>query len=98
MKRRAGATEEASLLLRVARFYGRGFRRMRLGRTLWKVIVIKLFIIFAVLKLFFFPDFLGTKFSTDGERAHYVLGELSRAAQPVRASLPATRYRALKEE
>ncbi len=42
---------------------------MTLGRTLWKVIIIKLFIMFAVLKLFFFPDFLKTNFSTDEQRA-----------------------------
>jgi len=87
-----GILKETGLCGRVARFYGRGFRRMRLGRTLWKVIAIKLFIIFAVLKLFFFPDFLGTKFSTDGERAHYVLGELSRAAEHSRSSLPGNSF------
>ncbi len=32
---------------------------MTLGKTLWAVILIKLFIIFAVLKLFFFPNFIG---------------------------------------
>ena len=31
---------------------------MTLGKTLWTVILIKLFIIFAILKLFFFPNFI----------------------------------------
>jgi len=55
-----------------------GFRRMTLGRTLWKVIIIKLIIMFGVLKLFFFQDFLGTKFNTDAQRANYVLSELTK--------------------
>ncbi len=65
----------------ILRFYIDGFRRMTLGKTLWKVIIIKLIIIFGVLKLFFFHDFLGTKFSTDEQRADYVLSELTRPLQ-----------------
>ena len=34
---------------RVYRFYADGFRSMTLGRTLWAVILIKLFIMFAIL-------------------------------------------------
>jgi len=36
-----------------------GFKHLTWGRTLWVVIIIKLIIIFFVLKLFFFPDFIG---------------------------------------
>ena len=51
---------------------------MTLGRTLWKIIIVKLIIIFAVLKFFFFPDFLGTNFTTDKERSSYVLEQITR--------------------
>lgn len=61
-------------------FYYDGFRSMVLGRTLWKLIGIKLFIMFAILKTFFFPDFLATNFSTDAERAEHVLQNLTRPA------------------
>jgi uncharacterized membrane protein len=54
---------------------------MTVGRTLWKIIFIKVFILFAVLKFFFFPDFLATKFSTDTQRADYVIEQLTQAAQ-----------------
>ena len=47
-----------SLPYRIFRFYYDGFRQMTLGRTLWAIILIKLFIIFAILKVFFFPNFL----------------------------------------
>lgn len=57
------------LLIRIYRVYRNGFREMPVGRTLRKIILIKLFILFAVLKFFFFPDFLAALFSTDTQRA-----------------------------
>jgi hypothetical protein len=47
---------------------------MKLGRTLWAIILIKLFVIFVVLKLFFFPNFL--KQHADGHEAEYVATQL----------------------
>jgi len=69
------------LVLRIYRFYRDGFRQMTVGRVLWKIIFIKLFILFAVLKFFFFPDFLATTFSTDTQRAEYVIEQLTQPAQ-----------------
>ncbi len=71
----------ASYPVRVARFYRDGFKSMTLGRTLWKIILLKLFVMFAVLKLFFFPDFLSTQFSTDEQRADYVMEQITAPAQ-----------------
>ena len=48
---------------------------MRLGKTLWLIILLKLFIMFLVLKLFFFPNFLG-QFDSDDEKEEYVSNEL----------------------
>ena len=55
--------------------YYDGFRHMRLGKTLWTVILIKLFIMFAILKVFFFPDFLKTH-AEKGHESDYVANEL----------------------
>ena len=66
---------------RVFRFYRDGFRSMTVGKTLWKIIFIKLFIMFAVLKLFFFPDFLSTQFDTDEQRADYVMEQITQSAE-----------------
>ncbi len=63
-------------------FYRNGFKAMTVGRTLWKIILIKLIIMFAVLKLFFFPNYLKTNFQTDEQRADHVLEQLSRPAVP----------------
>ena len=38
--------------------YYDGFGHMTLGKTLWTVIIVKLAIMFLVLKIFFFPNFL----------------------------------------
>lgn len=40
---------------RVWRFYRDGFRAMTVGRTLWVIILIKIFIILVVLRLWLFP-------------------------------------------
>ncbi len=67
--------------IRILHFYRDGFRRMTVGRTLWAIIAVKVFLIFAVLKFFFFPDFLATRFATDMQRADHVLQQLTRPAQ-----------------
>jgi len=51
---------------------------MTVGRTLWVIILIKLFIMFFVLRVFFFPDFLRSKFGSEEERGAYVLEQLIR--------------------
>lgn len=61
----------------IIKFYIEGFKNMTIGRTLWIIILIKLFILFVILKIFFFPDFLKAKFDSDTERGDYVLEELS---------------------
>lgn len=65
-----------NILYKVYRLYADGFSQMRLGRVLWTIILIKLFVIFVILKLFFFPDVLKQK-AQDGDRAAYVAGELT---------------------
>ena len=45
----------------------------RWGRQSWIVLLVKLFIIFAILKIFFFPDFLKKNFDNDRERGNYVM-------------------------
>ncbi len=62
---------------RIFNFYYEGFRSMTIGKTLWLIILIKLFIMFAILKLFFFPNFLKTNFKTDEERSNYVIERLT---------------------
>ena len=72
----AFATRGIRGLRAVVAFYVAGFRGMTVGRTLWVVIIIKLVVMFGILRLFFFPDLLNSKFETDSQRGDYVIEEL----------------------
>jgi len=61
-----------NLVLNIIVFYLQGFKSMRLGRTLWVIILLKLFILFGVVRLFFLPDYLDSRFATEDEKAAYV--------------------------
>ena len=66
-----------SWMRKAAYLYLDGFKNMgRLGKMLWIIILIKLFVFFVVLKLFFFPNYLNTNFETEQERADHVTNEL----------------------
>lgn len=66
------------LLRTVFRFYREGFTNMpKWGRQVWLVILIKLFVMFVVLKIFFFPNFLKSNFKNDSERSDHVLENLT---------------------
>ena len=70
-----------SFFYRVFDLYYDGFRSMRLGKTLWTIILIKLFIMFAILKVFFFPDFL-KQHAPEGQEAEFVATEMIDRAEP----------------
>ncbi len=53
-----------------------GFKSMTLGRTLWILVVIKLCIMFLILRPIFFPNFLNSKFDNSESKADYVRNEL----------------------
>ena len=72
--------DKGNFLHKVYHLYYDGFRQMTLGKTLWAIILIKLFVIFVVLKLFFFPNFL--KQHASGDEAGYVAAELTERANP----------------
>ncbi|MCK9322270.1 MAG: DUF4492 domain-containing protein [Bacteroidales bacterium] len=59
-------------------FYYQGFRSMTLGKTLWMIILIKLFIMFAILKVFFFPNFLSSKGDSKEEKSEYIVNEMEK--------------------
>ena len=61
-----------SLWSRVFHLYYDGFRSMTVGKTLWVIILIKLFIFFVILRWIFFPDFLSSKCDTEEQKTEYV--------------------------
>lgn len=64
-----------TLIADIVRFYADGFRNMTWGRNLWVIIIVKLFIMFAILRVFFFPDYLNSH-SNDAEKDAFVSREL----------------------
>ena len=64
-----------NIIYKIFHLYYDGFRSMKLGRTLWAIILIKLFVIFVVLKLFFFPNFL-KQHAEEGHEADFVSQEV----------------------
>ena len=63
-----------NVLYRIYDLYVDGFRSMTLGRTLWAIILIKLFILFVLLKLFFFPNFI-KEHASEGEESEFVASQ-----------------------
>jgi hypothetical protein len=57
--------------------YVEGFRNLSWGKPLWIIIIVKLFIMFAVLKVFFFHNPLN-EFDSDKEKSDYIYGELTK--------------------
>ncbi|HED7616898.1 TPA: DUF4492 domain-containing protein [Campylobacter jejuni] len=57
-------------------FYKEGFKNLTLGKTLWKIIFIKLFVMFVILKLFFDVNF-NSIFKSDKEKSTFVLKNLT---------------------
>lgn len=72
----------SSILISLFRFYYDGFRGISgWGKQVWIIILIKLFIMFAILRLFFFPDFLQKKYDNDKQRSEYVMDQLINAPE-----------------
>jgi len=67
-----------NIIFKVFRFYYDGFRSLPgWGKNLWLIILIKLFIMMVVLKIFLMPNFLKRNFDTNQERGKHVLEQLS---------------------
>jgi hypothetical protein len=64
------------VLKRIWLFYYEGFKSMTLGKTLWLIILIKLFIMFFILKLFFFKDDLRV-YESEQEKQQHIIHELT---------------------
>ena len=70
------SSRKSGFWARAVDLYVDGFRSMTVGKTLWLIIAIKLFIFFVVIKILFFPNFLSSKSDTDEGKAQYVRQQL----------------------
>ena len=67
-----------NILTKILNFYIDGFKSMKLGKKLWTIIAIKLFVLLVIIKLLFFPNILKEKFNSDKERSEYILNQLTK--------------------
>ncbi len=64
-------------LKKIFNFYIEGFKEMTpRGKKLWAIILVKLFIMFAILKYFFFPNIMKDNFKSDAERIQHIEQQL----------------------
>ncbi|PLX19254.1 MAG: DUF4492 domain-containing protein [Marinilabiliales bacterium] len=70
--------KKENIFKRIFLFYYQGFKSMTVGKRLWAIILIKLFIMFVILKLFFFKNFLNDKFENEEDKADYVIEQLTK--------------------
>lgn len=71
---------------KIGQFYMDGFKGMTWGRPLWILIFLKIFILFAVFRLFFFKPVLGGK--TDEQKSEYVGTMLTVPASTAAETVP----------
>ena len=65
----------------IVNFYVDGFRHITWGRTLWIVILVKLVIIFVLLRIFFFPNYIATHRGTM-RKSDFVRKQVLKEAPP----------------
>ncbi len=67
-----------TFIKKIFNFYIDSFKNMgKYPKRLALIIAIKLFIMFAILKVFFFKDFLDTKFKNEKQKSEYVINQLT---------------------
>lgn len=64
------------MIKRIINFYKEGFANMKLGKTLWIVVLVKLAVIFLVIKMFFMPDILNER-TSKGNEPDYVSTQIT---------------------
>ncbi|WP_169941822.1 DUF4492 domain-containing protein [Campylobacter sp. RM15925] len=65
-------------LKNISDLYIDGFKNMKVGKSLWLIIAIKLVIMFGILKVFVFDENLNTKFKSDEEKTNFVILNLTK--------------------
>lgn len=64
-------------IFKIFDFYREGFKNLTLGKTLWKVIFIKLFILLVVFKIFIFDVNFNSIFKDDASKSEFVIKNLT---------------------
>ncbi|AXX93070.1 DUF4492 domain-containing protein [Malaciobacter molluscorum LMG 25693] len=63
---------------RVFSFYYDGFKNLKVGKSLWKIVIIKLLVIFVVLNYFVYDKNLNTEYKTIKEKQDFIFTNLTK--------------------
>lgn len=62
----------------VLNFYIDGFRNLTLGKTLWKIIILKLIIIFTFLNYYIYDKSIKTEYQTEIQKINFVYKNITK--------------------
>ena len=66
------------MLKKIWKFYSESFTNMgKYGKRLFLIILIKMIIFFGILKVFFFQDYLDSRYDTDKQKSEHVIKQLT---------------------
>lgn len=76
-----------TLINKFMNFYLDGFKNLSPhSKTLWVIILFKLFIMFFVLKLFFFRDTLKNQYETEKEISNHIINQITNTKENTNGS------------
>ncbi|RXJ99539.1 DUF4492 domain-containing protein [Arcobacter sp. CECT 8986] len=59
-------------------FYYDGFKNLSVGKSLWKIVIIKLLVIFVVLNYFVYDKSINTEFQTAQQKENFIFTNLTK--------------------
>ena len=69
---------KSNRMKKIVDFYMDGFKNLPdWARSIWFIILLKLFIFFVIFKVFFFQNKLKNDFASDKERANHVIEQIT---------------------
>jgi hypothetical protein len=63
---------------KILNFYIDGFRKLTLGKLLWKIIIIKVILIFTLLNFYIYDKSLKSEYKTDMEKINFVYKNITK--------------------
>ncbi|RXJ87988.1 DUF4492 domain-containing protein [Arcobacter sp. CECT 8985] len=67
-----------NIVSKIFSLYRDGFKNLTLGKSLWKIVIIKLLVIFIVLNYFVYDNSLNSKFKTNKEKQNFIFTNLTK--------------------
>ena len=64
--------------LRIFKFYIDGFKSLTIGKTLWKIIIIKLIVIITLLNFYIYAKSLNSEYKTTKEKINFVYKNITK--------------------